>query len=196
MKTTIQQNRNLIDYAEYYDLVYGTEANNTELNSSLRKRVLEALFEIHTDSFPNNQRAVKECILQGQEIRDPQETQYLVKRRFIFAQDLYNQFLSEVVYGKYVYDSSGYATNEGALKNTQVQCHMEWTLAWELLTKAGLQEKFFHRMARRKIEEFLFNASGQKLKAPNQAWMDLFGLNEGVCQALRAWFDENLLLTA
>jgi hypothetical protein len=88
METTTQQNCNLIDYAEYYDLVHG----NIELNGSLRKKVLEALFEIHSKKFPNNKRSVKECILQGQEPRDFDETQYVVKSRFVFAQNLYNDF--------------------------------------------------------------------------------------------------------
>jgi len=195
-KTTNQQNRNLVDYAEYHDLVYGTENKNTEIKESLRKKVLEALFEIHSEDFPNNQRAVKEIILHGQEIRDPSETQYVVKERFKFACELYAKFVIEVVSGNYILNNSGYGFNGGALLNNKEQCELEFKTAWLILLEENLHKAFFHRMAKRKIEEFLFSATGQKQNSPNQSWMDLFGLNEGVCQALRKWFDKNLLLTA
>ena len=122
-KTTIAQNRNLVDYAEYYDLVYGTENKNTELNNSLRKKVLQSLFELHSEDFPNNRRAVKEVILHGQEIRDYSETQYVVKDRFEFAQRLYSKFISEVVEedGNYIANNSGYEFNSGAILNSPEQ---------------------------------------------------------------------------
>jgi hypothetical protein len=192
-KTKRQQNRNLVDYAEYYDLVYGTENKNTELNQSLRKKVLESLFELHSEDFPNNRRAVKEAILHGQEIRDYSETQYVVKDRFVFAQQLYKKFKNDVVEGKFIADF-GYGFNAGAILNSPEQSQDEFLRAWDILKEENLEKKFFHRMAKRKIEEFLFTAPGQKEKSPNQAWMDLFGLNESVCSSLRTWFYENLLL--
>lgn len=194
-QTTIFQNRNLVDYAEYHDLVMGTENKNTDITESFRRKVINELCEIWSSEFPNNKRAIKEAILHGQIIRDVNETQYVVKERFSFARALYEKFEKEVIEGDFIYIESGYPINKGAIVNTQEQCREEFKTAWEILEKHNLHEKFFHRMAKRKIEEFLFSAQGQKIGAPNQAWMDLFGLNEGVCQALRKWFDQNLLLT-
>lgn len=194
LKTSILQNRNLVDYAEYYDLVYGTENKNTEIKESLRKKVLETLFEMYSADFPNNQRAIKEVIIHGQEVRDYSETQYVVKERFKFGREIYAKFILEVVVGDYILMNSGYGFNAGAQLNSPEQSNVEFKNAWIILLEENLHKKFFHRMAKRKIEEFLFSASGQKEKAPNQAWMDLFGLNEAVCMALRKWFDQNLLL--
>lgn len=214
LQDEIKTNIHCIDFAETYQLLFGSR----ERTNSFKYQLLGRLFEIYQEEFPltlkdkrMTSRSRREAFLQGsnltivQEIdkngnvtEESYETTYFHEKERFFSFDLFEKFRKDLIEGDD--DGKGYIEAQliyhkrGGLENVNKpdKCDREFQTGWRIKGEKE-QLQFFFEMGKLAIEAYFLTKPGLSPGAPNQAWMDIFGFNEGVCSMLRKWFWTNLL---
>jgi hypothetical protein len=195
----IKTNINCIDFAETYQLLFGSR----ERSDSFKYQLLNRLFEIYQNKFPltpkekrMTSRSLREAFLQGSDltivqttddegnIKEDYETTYFHGKERFFSFDLFKKFLKEVVDERYIenqliYDKKGGLDNVNKPDKCEREFQTGWKIKGEMEGEKGQQQLFFE-MGKLAIETYFLTKAGLSPGAPNQAWMDIFGFNEGV----------------
>lgn len=206
----IKTNIHCIDFAETYQLLFGSR----ERSYSFKYELLSRLFQIHQDDFPYTpvlgkpitSRALTEAFVQGSDLiinreidketgktKDSYATTYFHDKERFFSIDLFDKFVKDVYEKRWIENELIYH-KKGALDevNQPGPCDREFKNAWEIIGEKN-QKEFFFEMGKLAIQTYYLSKPGLSPGAPNQAWMDIFGMNEGVCSMLRKWFWINVL---
>ena len=209
----IKTNIHCIDFAETYQLLFGSR----ERSYSFKYELLSRLFQIHQDDFPKTlvlgkpitSRALTEAFVQGSDLivnreidketgktKDSYATTYFHDKERFFSIDLFDKFVKDVYEERWIENELIYH-KRGSLDevNQPGQCDREFRNAWKIIGEKN-QTEFFFEMGRLAVQAYYLSKPGLSPGAPNQAWMDIFGMNEGVCSMLRKWFWVNVLCLA